>query len=870
MSQNREEKMQNSTKKWVVLKFGGTSVSSLKCWETIYRLVQERLKEGLSPVVVCSAVTGITGKLEKLSYESDEKKRAVIFDSVKEGHIELADELGVDFEIIKGDLKELSEIVNFKHNNGGDNTKLHAQILAFGEILSTRIGAAFFESRGLPAKWRDAREHLIAETCTTGIHHRNFLLAKCKYEFDRSLGKSLETENNAVTVTQGFIGSNKNGETVLFGRGGSDLSAAYFAAKLGAIRCEIWTDVPGMYTANPHSVSSARLIKALDYAEAQELASSGAKVLHPRCISPLCRHNIPLHIYSLQNPDVEGTVISSEAKTIDACVKAVSSKRGVTLVSMESADMWHQVGFLAKVFTCFEKHGLSIDLVSTSETNVTVTLDRAANASDPSAIESLVKDLEPLCKPRAIHSCAFVSLIGRDIRATLSQLGPAMEVFEEQKIYLLSQAANDLNLTFVVDEDQAERLVKKLHRLLIKQRGSNELFGQTWEEMFEPRRMVKIDVRKRWWYGKRKGLISLCTKDSPVYVYDIDTINQTLTSLAELKSVDRMFYSVKANPHPKILERVFEAGFGFEAVSVWELKHILTIFPKIEPKRILFTPNFVPKSEYEFALKAGTLVTIDNLFPLKKWPDLFSDRDIIVRVDPGQGYGHHKYVHTAGADSKFGILPSQLDELKELARNCNTHIVGLHAHVGSNIFTPERWGETASFLASIAESFPEVISLDVGGGLGATDRHGQSELNLLKVDENLMSVKKSCSKYEIWMEPGRFIVANAGVLLTKVTQTKSKNEYYYVGVDAGMNTLIRPALYGSHHEIVNLSRIDDHTSILANIVGPICESGDILGHERHIAAPQEGDVLLVATAGAYGRVMSSNYNMRPMAGEVFV
>ncbi len=143
-------------------------------------------------------------------------------------------------------------------------------------------------------------------------------------------------------------------------------------------------------------------------------------------------------------------------------------------------------------------------------------------------------------------------------------------------------------------------------------------------------------------------------------------------------------------------------------------------------------------------------------------------------------------------------------------------------------------------------------------------------LDLAEVDAQLCAVKKAHPRFELWTEPGRFVVAEAGVLLARVTQTKQKGEYYYVGIDAGMNSLIRPALYGAYHEIVNLSRLGDPATTVAQIVGPICESGDILGHARAIAAPQEGDVILIATAGAYGRVMSSQYNLREPAEEWFL
>src|SRR6202030_3106833 len=206
---------------------------------------------------------------------------------------------------------------------------------------------------------------------------------------------------------------------------GSDTSGAYFAAKLQAARLEIWTDVPGMFSANPRAVPTARLLRALHYDEAQEIASNGAKVLHPRCVLPVRQYKIPLHVYATQAPGLEGTVVSENVADSAAQVKAIAIKKGITLVSLESPGMWHQVGFLADAFQVFKAHGMSVDLVSTSETNVTVSLDPAANSLDNTLLSALVTDLSRLCRVQVIGPCASVSLVGRNIRAILHQLGDA-------------------------------------------------------------------------------------------------------------------------------------------------------------------------------------------------------------------------------------------------------------------------------------------------------------------------------------------------------------------------------------------------------------------------------------------------------------
>jgi diaminopimelate decarboxylase/aspartate kinase len=201
-------------------------------------------------------------------------------------------------------------------------------------------------------------------------------------------------------------------------------------------------------------------------------------------------------------------------------------------------------------------------------------------------------------------------------------------------------------------------------------------------------------------------------------------------------------------------------------------------------------------------------------------------------------------------------------------------ITGLHAHVGSGVFDVGSWADTAQQLADLSRRLPDVRVIDVGGGLGVPDREGRSSFDLAALDARLAEVRDSLRgagvAVELWLEPGRYLVAESGVLLARVTQTKSKGDVHYVGIATGMNSLIRPALYGAHHDIVNLSRIAEPATETVNVVGPICESADYLGHDRLLPASVEGDVLLIATAGAYGRAMGSHYNLRAPAEELFI
>jgi len=858
--------------RWVVLKFGGTSVSSVERWLAIESAVRERLGEGLRPLLVCSALAGVTDRLESLLEAAGRGALGDGLDALRSRHSEFARELGLDFEKeAGGEFESLSRLLTGAALLGEVSPRARARVLARGELLSSRLGAAYLRSRGLDARWLDARDCLTARDEPGAGEKRRILSASCSGERDEALRERLAADAAEVSVTQGFIARDSDGGTVVLGRGGSDTSAAYFAAALDAIRCEIWTDVPGLFTANPRLIPAARLLRSLDYDEAQEIASTGARVLHPRCLSPLRRAGIPIHVLSTEHPQLQGTVISRQQADQGARVKALSWRKGITLVSMDSVGMWQQVGFLADVFACFKRRGLSVDLVSTSETNVTVSLDPTANALDPQTIGGLLEDLRPYCRPTAIGSCAAVSLVGRRIRAIMHQLGPALEVFEEQRIHLVSQAASDLNLTFVVDEDQAERLVRQLHSMLFRHAEADPVFGPTRERLFgEP--PAPPAGAAAWWRRRREDLLTLAGESSPVYVYDQQSLEQASTSLAALSNVDATFYSMKANPHPDVLSIVERAGLGIECVSVGELERVLQLFPELDRRhRILFTPNFAPRSEYERGFEAGAIVTLDNLHPLVEWPDLFEGREVFVRLDPGSGRGHHAHVRTAGTASKFGIAEADLEELARRAVEASCRIRGLHAHRGSGILDSQPWAETALFLAGVAERhFPDVEVLDLGGGLGVPERPEQSPLALEELDESLAAVKRAHPRFELWLEPGRYVVAAAGVLLARVTQTKRKGPVSYVGIDAGMNSLIRPALYGAFHEIVNLTRLDDERTLTASIVGPICETGDTLGHSRRIPETREGDVLLIANAGAYGSAMASRYNLREPAREALL
>ena len=853
----------------VVMKFGGTSVSTLDNWETIASLLRARLAAGLRPLVVHSALAGVSDALDLLLDSATTDRPDDSLAQIRSQHYALANDLGLDAHgILDETLHELEQLVAGVRLVREVSVRVRVRVMALGELMSTRIGAAYLNKCGVECHWLDARELLTSRSRANRQSSNAYIAATCATEPDPSLQQRLD-ELSGVVLTQGFIARNTYGETVLLGRGGSDTSAAYFASKLQARRLEIWTDVPGMFSADPKLVPSARLLVALHYDEAQELASAGSTVLHPRCLSPCREHGIPLFVRSVTNPEISGTVVSSVTEESAPQVKGICSRTGITLISMDGVGMWHEVGFLAKAFAAFAAHGVSVDLVSTSETNVTVSIDTSNGNLPDDVEEALLDDLEQLCRVRVIANCSAVSLVGRKIRTIVPRLAPALEVFEEERIHLMSQAANDLNLSFVVDKQQGARLVSKLHASIIRKSGGDGVFGPSWERLFRDEDALRHS-RHLWWMQKRDALLDIAEREMNAYVYDRASITSAARSLTGLKNVDRILYAVKANFNPEVIRTLDAAGVDFECVSPGEVEWLQQTLPDFDLQRVLFTPNFAPREEYEWALQAGLQVTLDNLYPLQAWPELFRGSKLFVRIDPGQGRGHHEHVKTAGVHSKFGIPRFEIKELQSLLASVGADVIGIHAHSGSGILDLNNWRTVAGELVQIAELFPAVETVDLGGGIGVPEKPGDLPIDVQRLDDTLAEIRATYPRYSLWLEPGRYLVAQAGVLLTRITQTKGKGEMRYIGVGTGMNSLIRPALYGSYHEIVNLSRADQSPTETVTVVGPICETGDRLGSDRLLPPSEEGDVILLANAGAYGHVMSSLYNRRQVATEVLL
>jgi diaminopimelate decarboxylase/aspartate kinase len=859
----------NAPDRWIVLKFGGTSVSRRERWDTIGRIARERAeRSGARVLVVVSALSGVTNDLQAIANAGAAGDPVARFGALAARHADFARELGLDAGIVLAQRLAALEALAADPRAGERALAWQAEVLAQGELLSSTLGAAYLCAHGFDFGWCDARDWLQAVALPNQNAWSTRLSASCRRDADDGWRARFAAQAPArMLLTQGFIARHGDGATAILGRGGSDTSAAYFGALLRAQQVEIWTDVPGMFSANPREVPEARLLARLDYAEAQEIATTGAKVLHPRSIGPCREARVPMVILDTARPDLPGTRIDDGAATVPG-VKAISRRNGIVLVSMESIGMWQQVGFLADVFERFKRHGLSVDLIGSSETNVTVSLDPSDNLVSGNVLEALSADLAEICRVKVIVPCAAITLVGRGMRSMLHRLSDIWATFGRERVHLVSQSSNDLNLTFVIDEADADGLLPELHAELVRSGAmpmdDAGVFGPSWRELAHGRR----ERPQPWWAARREALLELARGGTPRYAYDLAVVRRQARALRAVEMVDRRFYALKANPHPAILRALAAEGFGFECVSRGELERVFDAVPGVAARDVLFTPSFAPRADYEAALARGATVTLDNIESLQRWPELFGGRALWLRLDLGRGEGHHRKVRTGGSEAKFGLPVAHLADFVAAARAIGASVTGLHAHLGSGIESAPHWRDTYAELAGLAERVGTVATIDIGGGLPVPYLPDAAPFDLDGWARDLATIKAAYPQFALAIEPGRYLVAEAGVLLLSATQVVAKDGTLRVGCDAGMNALLRPALYDAFHRIANLSRQGDPHEATFDVVGPVCETGDVLGRARRLpAATAPGDVLLVADAGAYGMAMANTYNLRALPAE---
>ena len=362
---------------------------------------------------------------------------------------------------------------------------------------------------------------------------------------------------------------------------------------------------------------------------------------------------------------------------------------------------------------------------------------------------------------------------------------------------------------------------------------------------------------------------------TPTYVYSERVIRAKCDELRKhLSEVPyRLLYAMKANSCPAVLRIMLDEGLGIDAVSPAELHLALRVgFP---PERILFSANNMTDAEMLDAADQGVLLNIGELSRLEKFGRHSPGSRVCVRLNPQVGAGHQEHVITAGERSKFGIPVEQTGDVREVAERNDLNIVGLHQHIGSGIMSTDTLWKAMSVLLEAARAFPNIDFLNFGGGLGVPydpkdnpidlDNFGRKILDPLRV----FAERHHTSNLSFWFEPGRFLSAQAGILLVRVNTLKANRGRVFAGTDSGMNHLVRPAIYGSYHGIFNVSN-PNGSPVEYDVTGNICESSDVFARSRIVQEIREGDVLAILDAGAYGMAMASQYNLRPLPAEVLL
>jgi aspartate kinase len=451
----------------IVMKFGGTSVQDSAAIKRVTEIVSGRLDR--APVVVVSAMARVTDMLLRIARTAKERRFdevSSLIDQLRRRHLETAHELllfsadsplGDSPEplnrIILNHFSDLENLAQSVATLGELTPRSQDAIASFGEQLSSLLVMMALVERGVSARLMDARFFITTDDHFTGAIPN---LVETESQARRVLLPIIEQGH--VPVTQGFIGATTDGVTTTIGRGGSDYSAAIIGAALGAEAVEIWTDVDGLMTADPRIVPDARRIRVVSFAEASELSYFGAKVLHPSAMLPAVERSIPVNIYNTNNPSCEGTLIVETPKTSRNVIKSIAFKRGVTIVNVASTRMLLAYGFLRTIFEVFDRHQTSVDVVTTSEVSVSMTLDNADQ------LEAIKRDLSGIGAVSIERDKAIICVVGDNLKFTPGVASRLFRAIENTNVNMISQGASEINLTFVIDESDAERVVQSLHK----------------------------------------------------------------------------------------------------------------------------------------------------------------------------------------------------------------------------------------------------------------------------------------------------------------------------------------------------------------------------------------------------------------------
>lgn len=453
----------------IVMKFGGTSVANSDAVTRVISTVRGRLDE--KPVVVVSALSKVTDLLYKISDEAARRNRSgamELLGQLRSRHLDLAGELMPDDPVQCGTAKEkvneicdaLTSFVDAVCAVGELSPRSKAIIISNGEYLSSNVICCAMNASGIRTNYIDARRMIVTDD--------NYLKGDPDMDTisSRAPGVVLGAYEYAdAVITQGFVSATAEGEPTVLGRGGSDYSASLIGMAIDATRIEIWTDVDGVRTADPRRVENTKCLDKISFEEAAEMAHFGAKVLHPLTIEPAVRKNIPIYVLNSMNPEGKGTAIL-QSSFIEDGVKSVSCKENILVINIFSTKMINTSGFLKKVFAIFSEFKVSVDLISTSEANISVTVDATQD------ITGVVSALSEFADVYVDSDKSQVSVIGKNIVNLKGLLEQTFAPLRDCKIYMISQGASYVNISFVVDRDTLTDVVRQIHKYLFEVRQS--------------------------------------------------------------------------------------------------------------------------------------------------------------------------------------------------------------------------------------------------------------------------------------------------------------------------------------------------------------------------------------------------------------
>ena len=446
---------------FVVAKFGGTSVAD---YDAMNRSADVVLADPNTRLVVLSASAGVTNLLVSLSEGLEATERFVKLDALRKIQFDILERLQ-NPNVIREEVERLLENITTLAEAASlaTSTALTDELVSHGELMSTLLFVEIMRERNVQAQWFDVRKIMRTSDRFGRAEPDVEALAELT---NQQLAPRLA---DGIVITQGFIGSEAKGRTTTLGRGGSDYTAALLGEALHATRVDIWTDVPGIYTTDPRVVSAAKRIDVIAFEEAAEMATFGAKVLHPATLLPAVRSDIPVFVGSSKDPKAGGTLVCKKTEN-PPLFRALALRRRQTLVTLHSHNMLHSRGFLAEVFGILARHNISVDLITTSEASIALTLDTTGSTStgDTLLTQSLLIELSELCRVEVEEDLALVAIIGNKLSRACGVGKEVFGVLDPFNIRMICYGASSYNLCFLVPADQAEQVVQKLHQNLFE------------------------------------------------------------------------------------------------------------------------------------------------------------------------------------------------------------------------------------------------------------------------------------------------------------------------------------------------------------------------------------------------------------------